>query len=72
MLQILNRIDWQLEDGYVVPKMTPQLMHKIKKLDDSPYGPIRAVFDKITYGVPKRSIDINTLIQYATFLEIST
>ncbi|KAL3982536.1 COP9 signalosome subunit CSN8 family protein [Acanthocheilonema viteae] len=70
--KILNRIGWQLEDGYVVPKMTIQLNRKIKKLDDSPFGPIPAAFHKVTCGMVKSSVDINTLIQYATFLEINT
>ncbi|CAG9537707.1 unnamed protein product [Cercopithifilaria johnstoni] len=70
--KILNRIGWQLEDDYVIPKMTPQLVRKIKKLDDSPFGPIPAAFDKVTCGMIKSSVDINTLIRYATFLEINT
>lgn len=56
----------------MVPKMTPQLVRKIKKLDASPYGPISEAFGKVSCGMMKGSVDINKLIQYATFLEINT
>ncbi|EJW85741.1 hypothetical protein WUBG_03345 [Wuchereria bancrofti] len=70
--KVLIRVGWQLEDAYVIPKMTAQLEHNIKKLDASPYGPIPEIFAKITCGVIGDCIDINKLIQYATFLEINT
>uniref|UniRef100_A0A0R3RYW0 CSN8_PSD8_EIF3K domain-containing protein n=1 Tax=Elaeophora elaphi TaxID=1147741 RepID=A0A0R3RYW0_9BILA len=70
--KILSRIDWQLEDGYVLPKITPSLVRKLKKMDDSPFGPIPAAFGKATCGMIKSSADVDTLIQYATFLEINT
>uniref|UniRef100_A0A915PQ38 PCI domain-containing protein n=1 Tax=Setaria digitata TaxID=48799 RepID=A0A915PQ38_9BILA len=71
-LQILARVGWVLEDGYVIPKMTSQLMRKIKKLNASPYGPVVEASTKETCGMMKDAVDINKLIQYATFLEIST
>ncbi|EFO27625.2 hypothetical protein LOAG_00858 [Loa loa] len=70
--KILNRIGWQLKDGYVIPKMTSQLVREIKDLDASPYGPIPQAFTKVTCGMIKGTVDINKLIQYATFLEINT
>ncbi|VDK82440.1 unnamed protein product [Litomosoides sigmodontis] len=65
--KILNRIGWKLEDGYVVPKMTSQLVRKIKKMDESPFGPIHTTYDKVPCGPV--SNDIDTLIQYGTFME---
>ncbi|MCP9265703.1 hypothetical protein DINM_021065 [Dirofilaria immitis] len=52
--KILDRVGWLLEDGYVIPKMTPQLMHKIKKLNASPYGQIPETLTKknsLTFAV---------------------
>ncbi|OZC10313.1 hypothetical protein X798_02620 [Onchocerca flexuosa] len=69
--KILDRVGWVVEDDYVIPKMTPQLMHKIKKLDAS-YGPISETSPRVPYEMMKGSVDINKLIQYATFLEINT
>lgn len=69
-MQILNRIDWQLEDDFVIPKMTPQLMRKIKNLDALSAGSLAN--DDAICGMMKGSVDINKLIQYATFLEINT
>lgn len=56
-----------MEDDYVVPKMTSQLVRKIKKMDESPFGPIHTAYDKVACGTI--SDDINMLIQYGTFME---
>ncbi|VDM95964.1 unnamed protein product [Thelazia callipaeda] len=70
--KILDEVGWVQEDGYVIPKMTSELKTKLSELDPLHQGRVSPTFSSVNKKKVKEPVDINKLVEYATFLEVDT